>query len=201
MPRKTGEQRREEIIAVARELIFCEGFSNFTIRTVASRIGISEAAIYRHFASKEELMLGMLATLFDPWRVAVDELAAGPASASEKLQQLVELHLHHLIIRQLNPVLFFSEAISPENSRLLALLNSNLQFLLVNVRKILAFDCMEGRLNGSIDIDAAAVCVVGILQTTVIKWTLQRSETGLKEEAARLMGFFCKLLTDERKHG
>ncbi|HMM59897.1 MAG TPA: helix-turn-helix domain-containing protein, partial [Candidatus Rifleibacterium sp.] len=60
MARKTGEARQAEIIAVTRDLIFNEGFSNFTVRTVASRIGISEAAIYRHFKSKEDLLLGLL---------------------------------------------------------------------------------------------------------------------------------------------
>lgn len=199
MSRKTGDIRKSEIIATAREIIFFEGFSNFTIRSVAMRVGISEAAIYRHFANKEELMLGMLESLFGPWRDAIASLVAENGVATEKLQKLVELHLHHLIIMQLNPVLFFSEAIRPENTRLLEVLNSNMQFLLKNIRQILNQAVEQHLVCKSLDVDAAAACVIGILQTSVIKWTLQRSDEGLREGSAAIMQFFSSLLTSERK--
>ncbi len=197
MARKSGEARKNEIIAITRDIIFNEGFSNFTIRSVASRVGISEPAIYRHFANKEELMLGLLDSMFLPWRESLEVLAQENSPAPGKLLKLVKLHLHHLVDRQLNPVLFFSEAIRPENGRLLEKLNSNLQYLHRTALSILKQGVEQGSFRAEIDVEATAACVIGVLQTTVIRWTLQRNETGLVEQASYLTNYFVSLINSK----
>lgn len=198
MARKSGEDRKNEIIAIARDLIFNEGFGNFTIRAVAGRIGISEAAIYRHFSSKEELLLGLLDTLFIPWRQALEKVLNTEKSVSVRLQSLVELHLHHLVDRQLNPVLFFSEAVRPENEKVMAKLAGNLKFLHATLLQIVEDGRKLGELPEDVDPEAAAACMVGILQSSVIKWTLQRQASGLVEYASGLMDFFLCQITAKR---
>ncbi|HNX74275.1 MAG TPA: TetR/AcrR family transcriptional regulator [Candidatus Rifleibacterium sp.] len=195
MPKKTGEQRKIEILAITRNIIFTEGFNNFSIRVVASQVGISEAAIYRHFESKEELILGLLDSLFVPWRLALEELIVLKVPCREKLRQLANLHIHHLIDRQLNPLLFFSEAIRPENSRMLEKLRTSLAFLRNTVVEIFTTAVATGELPGHLDVEATASCVVGLLQTTVIRWTMQQQEDGLVELAETLTDFFYQLLS------
>ena len=51
----SGEQRRHSIIDAATRLFAENGFHATSIRQVASAAGVSEALIYKHFASKEEL--------------------------------------------------------------------------------------------------------------------------------------------------
>ncbi len=194
MVRKTGEARQAEIIAVTRDLIFNEGFSNFTVRNVASRIGISEAAIYRHFKSKEDLLLGLLDSLFVPWREALEILLHENAPARLKLRRLAEIHLHHLVIRQLNPILFFSEAIRPENCHLFEKLSSSLGFLQNTVAAIVRQGIENREFKPETDVAAATACISGLIQTTVIRWTLQRKSDGLAAQASSLMDFFVELI-------
>lgn len=194
MARKTGESRQTEIIAVTRDLIFNEGFSNFTVRTVANRIGISEAAIYRHFKSKEDLLLGLLDSLFIPWREALEDLLKENIPARLKLRKLAEIHLHHLVIRQLNPILFFSEAIRPENCQLFEKLRSSLGFLQETVVTIVRQGVENREFKPETDVNSSVACIVGLIQTTVIKWTLQRKIDGLAEHASSLMEFFVGLI-------
>ena len=194
MPRKTGEQRKVEILAITRDIIFTEGFNNFSIRVVASQVGISEAAIYRHFANKEELILGLLDSLFVPWRQALEELTVLEVPCREKLRRLAHLHIHHLIDRRLNPLLFFSEAIRPENSRMLEKLRISLAFLRQTVVEIFKISINNGELPVGLDVEATSSCVVGLLQTTVIRWTMQQQEEGLVELAETLTDFFYQLL-------
>lgn len=47
--------RRGEILDAALAVFSEEGFDRGTMRQIASRVGVSEPAIYRHFASKEVL--------------------------------------------------------------------------------------------------------------------------------------------------
>lgn len=54
--RLTTEERQQQIIHKSLEIIHEEGFSILTIQNIANRIGISQAAIYRHFEDKHQIV-------------------------------------------------------------------------------------------------------------------------------------------------
>lgn len=49
-----GKQRREQLIEVAIDLFSRKGFNGTTTREIATSAGVTEAIIFRHFASKED---------------------------------------------------------------------------------------------------------------------------------------------------
>jgi AcrR family transcriptional regulator len=51
-----GAQTRERIIAEALALFAERGTDNTSLKDIAAKVGISEPAVYRHFASKAELV-------------------------------------------------------------------------------------------------------------------------------------------------
>lgn len=55
VPRITGEERREQIIDAAIQLFSDSGFAGTTTRRLAEAAGVSEAALYLHFDTKEAL--------------------------------------------------------------------------------------------------------------------------------------------------
>ena len=59
-PRMRGESRRNQIVAVAAELFASRGFSGTTTKEIAEGAGVSEAIIFRHFASKDKLYAAIL---------------------------------------------------------------------------------------------------------------------------------------------
>ena len=58
--RMSARDRRTQLIEVALELFSKDGFSGTTTREIAAAAGVSEAIIFRHFASKEELYAALL---------------------------------------------------------------------------------------------------------------------------------------------
>lgn len=75
--RPSGADRREQILAEAMACFAELGFRGTTIRELASRVGLSEAALYRYFSSKEELY----AAIIDHKMAAVDIVAVlGPVA-------------------------------------------------------------------------------------------------------------------------
>lgn len=58
--RMSGEERRVQLIRVAIRLFSQRGFRGTTTKQIALAAGISEAMIFRHFASKEELYTAIL---------------------------------------------------------------------------------------------------------------------------------------------
>jgi len=60
--RLPGEERRRLIIDAAADLFSKHGLKGTTTREVAKAVGISEATIFKHFATKEELYTAIIET-------------------------------------------------------------------------------------------------------------------------------------------
>jgi AcrR family transcriptional regulator len=58
--RMAGEERRLQILRVAIGLFARKGFRGTTTREIAQAAGVSEAMVFRHFATKEELYSAIL---------------------------------------------------------------------------------------------------------------------------------------------
>ncbi|MBK9173828.1 MAG: TetR/AcrR family transcriptional regulator [Chloracidobacterium sp.] len=53
--RMSGDERREQILTTAVELFSRHGFSGTTTKQIANAAGVSEAMVFRHFSTKDEL--------------------------------------------------------------------------------------------------------------------------------------------------
>ena len=58
--RFSAEERRNQLIRIALELFSQRGFEGTTTKAIASAAGVSEAIIFQHFATKEDLYAGIL---------------------------------------------------------------------------------------------------------------------------------------------
>src|SRR3954469_4663921 len=58
--RMAGEERRQQILRVAVHLFSQRGFRGTTTKEIAQAAGISEAMVFRHFATKDELYAAIL---------------------------------------------------------------------------------------------------------------------------------------------
>jgi TetR/AcrR family transcriptional regulator len=56
----SGEERRRQLIDVAIELFARKGFGGTTTKEIAAAAGVTEAIIFRHFATKQELYQAIL---------------------------------------------------------------------------------------------------------------------------------------------
>lgn len=56
---------RERILATAAELFALHGYSSASLRDVADRLGITKAALYYHFDSKDDILLTVLRPYFE----------------------------------------------------------------------------------------------------------------------------------------
>jgi AcrR family transcriptional regulator len=61
-PYRNGVRTRHEILESATRVFAQRGFIGGTLRQIADEVGVSPAALLRHFASKEELLAEVLAT-------------------------------------------------------------------------------------------------------------------------------------------
>ena len=60
MTTETISDRQLEIIEAAGKILTASGISGLTIKNLAKEMKFSESAIYRHFTSKEEIIIALL---------------------------------------------------------------------------------------------------------------------------------------------
>jgi TetR/AcrR family transcriptional regulator len=59
-PRMSAEERRRQLLEIAIDLFSQHGFSGTTTREIALAAGVTEAIIFRHFATKQDLYSAIL---------------------------------------------------------------------------------------------------------------------------------------------
>jgi len=76
--RPSGAERRRQILDEAAQLFATAGYRGVTTRDVAARVGITEAALYRYFPSKEAIY----AAILEERMASTDPLAAVESAAA-----------------------------------------------------------------------------------------------------------------------
>jgi AcrR family transcriptional regulator len=91
-PRLPADERREAILAAALNLFSERGYDAVGMRDVATVCDLSATGIYRHFASKEALLIGLFDRLSDRMSAAMRE-ASRMGSPREALTYLIGFHV------------------------------------------------------------------------------------------------------------
>jgi AcrR family transcriptional regulator len=81
--RRPGSSAREEILDAAAELFTHLGYASTSTRRIADAVGVRQASLYHHFATKDDILDALLAgTVDEPLRLAAELLdEKGPAVA------------------------------------------------------------------------------------------------------------------------
>ncbi|HEX4604357.1 MAG TPA: TetR/AcrR family transcriptional regulator [Candidatus Angelobacter sp.] len=89
----------EQIRDTARDLFAREGYESVSMRRIGAEVGCSPMAVYRHYESKEELLLSICEETFSSMIQLLDKTRQRPGTALEKLRlcmrTIVDFHLSH----------------------------------------------------------------------------------------------------------
>jgi AcrR family transcriptional regulator len=87
------QQRREDILAAARELALAGGVRGVSLAGIAARAGIDKSALLRYFETREQIFLELTAREWAPWVRALhdglDGVAPGSADAADLVADVV----------------------------------------------------------------------------------------------------------------
>ncbi len=65
-PRRPGNNARAEILDAAAELFTTRGFASTSTRLIAETVGIRQASLYNHFATKNDILVALLEGTVEP---------------------------------------------------------------------------------------------------------------------------------------
>lgn len=97
---------RQRIQEVALELFAARGYEKTSLREIAEHLGVTKAALYYHFKTKEDIVI----SLFDDLAGPCDELIAWAAEQPRDLETKLEvLRRYSEVLRQAAPLFRFMQ--------------------------------------------------------------------------------------------
>jgi TetR/AcrR family transcriptional regulator len=92
MPRAKGE-RRLEILKALAQMLEQPKWERITTAALAEKLDVSEAALYRHFASKAQMYEGLIEFIESSVFTLANKITADEADGERQAAQLVEMLL------------------------------------------------------------------------------------------------------------
>jgi len=86
----TAAERKQQIVEVTMDLVAKNGVQSTTTSRIAAAAGISEATLYRHFASRKDMLLAAMDLVYE--RVFKVIHSADKGSALERLRGIGRYH-------------------------------------------------------------------------------------------------------------
>lgn len=172
-PRKSHDQRREEIAQTALELAGERGVGGVTTQAIADRMGVSQATVFRHFASRDEIFREAIAHVTRSVFQALGPIFEDRATpAAERLERLVRAHLEFVQRQRGIPALLFSDRLHQDDP----LLKGEVRALMKAYAGRVAGLVVEGVEDGSLRADADAALlgqtVITMVQGLALRWSL-----------------------------
>jgi len=87
------EQRRQNILKVAKRLFIERGFKSVTVANIAEKAELSKGAIYLYFSSKEEIYAQILLTDIEHFHGEISQIFNGGKSAADILLDFADAYI------------------------------------------------------------------------------------------------------------
>lgn len=194
--RKTAAIRKAEIVSVVLTLADRIGPDRVTTNAVANEIGITQAALFRHFPSKSALWRAVAGhisyQLNDAWVKAVSACD----DPRGRLSALVVAQLVQISMIPAMPMLLFSRELNVENAELRAAFQERLATFDAMLRHEIASAQQEGVFRQDVHAADCSILLTSLVQGLAIRWSLGARNFPLLAEGERLLGAYLDLLNE-----
>ena len=193
--RKSAELRKAEIVAAVLDLADRIGPDRVTTGAAASAVGVSQAALFRHFPTKAAMWLAVADHVAGELAMEWQRALAGTDDPLDRVTALMAAQLGQIAATPTLPMLLFSRELNVGNEDLRAAFRG----LLMKFQALIVAELARGQDGGCLRREVApedaAVLLTSLVQGMAIRWSLGARNFSLIEEGTRLLEVQLRLLT------
>ncbi|HQO32037.1 MAG: hypothetical protein RIS29_570 [Bacteroidota bacterium] len=195
MKNKDFTERQIEIMEAATLRIDKFGIQELTIKNLASDLSLSEAALYRHFKSKNEILLGLLTYFILEMneRIAVI-IADEEKQPSELLKKVFVSQLNTFVQKPAIVSVIFSEGIFQFNKELSDKVSTMMALMQNNINALIIRGQNEGVYAKLLEPETITTIIMGSMRMVVLKWKLSGNKSNLVNDGKNVLNGLLKML-------
>lgn len=189
--------RQMEIIEAAGKILTSSGVSGLTIKNLAKEMDFSESALYRHFNSKEEIILTMLKYLVENMNSRLAQTSLENGSPEENFKALFN---NQFTFFRSNPhfvVAVFSDGLMEEsqsiNAIILQLMGLKKKFLLPIILK----GQQQGIFTKELNSEELLHIILGAFRLQMLKWKIAQFEFDIVSSGQKMVLSLLKILKNK----
>ena len=188
-------ERQIEIIEAATKRIDEHGIQDLTIKTLAADLNLSEAALYRHFKSKNEILLGLLTYFIEEMKGRLDVILSNKdRSPSELLKDLFDSQLKTFVQKPSVVSVIFSESIFQFNKELSSTVSSMMELMQDHIEGIVKKGQANGSFSKMVGVSTTTTIIMGGMRITVLKWKLSGHKSDLIKDGNKVLNGILKMI-------
>ena len=188
-------ERQIEIMEAATLRIDKFGIQELTIKNLASDLSLSEAALYRHFKSKNEILLGLLTYFIlemnERLALIIEDKEKQP---SELLKKVFVLQLNTFVQKPAIVSVIFSEGIFQFNKELSDKVSTMMALMQKNISALITRGQNEGVYAKLLGPDTITTIIMGSMRMVVLKWKLSGNKSNLVNDGKNVLNGLLKML-------
>lgn len=171
--------RQLEIVEAAGKILTASGVSGLTIKNLAKQMKFSEAAIYRHFTSKEEIILAMLGYLAE----SIEERFSKLPEREDPEQRFRSLFQEQFRFFKKHPhfvVAVFSDGLMEESKRINAKMAKIMEVKIRYLLPVIAEGRRKGVFTTAVPAEDIVHIVMGAFRLQMFKWRVTNFQSDIK---------------------
>ena len=170
MTTETISDRQLEIIEAAGKILTASGISGLTIKNLAKEMKFSESAIYRHFASKEEIIISLLEYLAQSMDERYTNAIKNEQSPEEKFTTLFQNQFSFFKKHPHFVVAVFSDGLMEESQKINEAISKIMGVEMKDLMPIIAEGQQKNVFTNSITPEELMHIVMGSFRLQMYKW-------------------------------
>ncbi len=183
-------ERREATVAAVVELAAKQNPGAITTAAIAEHMGLTQGAIFRHFASKDLVFQAVMSWVSDRMLAWVDRAVAATESSGAALETIFQSHINFVSEHPGVPRMLFGELQRPEDTRTKRTVRALVGNYGKRLRQLLETGKAQGELDPKLDVKAAAGLFIGTIQGIVIQSLLTGDAGHIRREAPKAFAIY-----------
>lgn len=187
--------RQIEIIEAATSRIDRYGIQELTIKNLAADIELSEAALYRHFKSKNDILVGLLSYFILKMKERLAPIIAKKTcTPTEQLKELFNSQLQAFTEKPAIVSVIFSEGIFQFNDELNEKVSALMEIMHGHINDMVEKGQKMGTYRELIGSSTVTTIIMGSMRLTVLKWKLSRHQSNLIKDGNTVLNGLLKMI-------
>lgn len=195
MTNKDFTERQIEIMEAATLRIDQYGIQELTIKNLATDLGLSEGALYRHFKSKNEILLGLLSYFILEMKERVAAIISKEGiTPTDQLKEIFDSQLNAFLNKPAIVSVIFSEGIFQFNKDLSEKVSAMMELMQDHISAIIKKGQNEGLYRELIGPATISTIIMGSMRMTVLKWKLSGHNSNLIKDGNTVLNGLLNMI-------
>lgn len=188
--RRSTVIRKKQIIVAARKLIVKKGSEHLTVRAIAKEVNITEAAVYRHFKNKREILSFLLSHIMTSMMDEIDRALSATPPSLETVHNILKNHLSKIEQARGMSFQIIAEVISFGDKHLNREVYESINVYIGKLKDLITEGVRGGFIREDVDLDSCAMLLFSMIQGMVNIWALGHYRFDLSDKFELLWRVF-----------